>query len=135
MLLEFPRASTFDRYHERRQRLVHDVKELIPHGADALIVIVGNFESHVAFRQESSFYYLTGITEPGMVLTLDMCGRSMLYMPHFGNERAKWSIVAEPIATRDAQTLCVTQVKELGDLCGGYQIQPFFTVEIGRAHV
>jgi Xaa-Pro dipeptidase len=43
------------------------------------------------FRQESNFYYMTGIQEPGFSLTVDITsGQSNFYMPNYDSDYSLW---------------------------------------------
>lgn len=71
-------AST---YRERRQRL----REAVTSGE---ILIVGNLpiarnyaDSHLTFRQDSSFLYYAGVSSPGLALVIEDDGDSTLYGP------------------------------------------------------
>jgi Xaa-Pro aminopeptidase len=71
-------AST---YRNRRQRL----REAVPSGE---ILIVGSLpisrnyaDSHLPFRQDSSFLYFAGVSSPGLALVIDERGDATLYGP------------------------------------------------------
>lgn len=69
-LLPRPAAISFDEYRQRRAALIAQ----LPEGA-ALIVpgaslVTRSHDSEFAFRQQSDFYYLTGIQEPDALLLL-----------------------------------------------------------------
>jgi len=113
-------------YAARRKDLINYIKE---EHADkqGIVALFADFETdRVRFRQESSFYYFTGVTEPGVVLTIDMDGKSTLYIPNCFKERAKWmDNVIEP--TQEwAKKLGFDAIEILGDTCKGYQLHPFF---------
>lgn len=115
----------FSLFISRRNELLKSVKQT--HKSDGLIVLFAGFEDECkAFRQESSFFYLTGIQEPSVVLTIDMSGKSTLYIPNCGDTRSKW--VFSPIAlTQDnAKMLGIDAIETLGSQCAGYQLHPFF---------
>lgn len=113
-------------FKERRATFLKKVREAHPDYSAGLIVLFAGFEHHkYRFRQESSFYYLTGIEEPGTVVTLDFSGRTTLYIPHCGN-REQW--MANTIRTNqdDAQALDVDEIKYLGAACRTYTFSPLF---------
>ncbi len=113
-------------YKERRQQLVHSIKERYP-DKQGIIILFAGFESRgTVFRQESSFYYLTGIREPGVVLVMDLSGQTDLYIPQCDQERAKWMIMHTPLIQSNAGLLGVNRIHYLGQLCNGYQFHPFF---------
>lgn len=91
------------------------------------MLFFAGFESDgKAFKQESSFFYYTGITEPGLVLAVDLQGKSTLYMPNCGESRAAWMHSAVELSQKNAAHIGIDQVKVLGTLCAGYQFHPFF---------
>lgn len=117
---------TFSLYAERRKKLVEKIKEQWP-DKNGILVFFADFETdRVSFRQESSFYYLTGIREPGVVLTIDLDGQSTLYVPQCSVDRSKWLVSAVDLTQKNAELLQVHAVEALGEACPGYQIQPFF---------
>jgi Xaa-Pro aminopeptidase len=110
----------------RRKELVNQIKKVHPN-QDGLIVLFAAFESEGrSFRQESSFYYLTGLTEPGAVLTIDLQGNSTLYMPNCGDVRSKWMFSEVALTPENLKKIGISAVKNLGSKCNGYQFHPFF---------
>jgi len=113
----------------RRKNLVSAIKEQFP-GADGVIVVLAGFELECKeFHQESSFYYLTGIDEPGVVLVIDLQDKSTLYVPNFGDTRLKWIAPSIHLTQENAKHLGMDEVKPLGAVGAGYQIYPFFPQE------
>ena len=113
---------------KRRQELVQLIKNKNPQLSQGLILILAGIEhSRTVFRQESSFYYLTGITEPGAALVLDLDGNATLYVPNFGSNRAQWVSSSLDLTAPDAaKKLGYERIENLGELCVGYQFHPFF---------
>jgi Xaa-Pro aminopeptidase len=90
------------------------------------IVLFGAFEhDRYKFRQESSFYYLTGITEPGAVVVIDLQGKSTLYIPDHGANRAAWVHTPVSLTQENAKKLGFEHIKSLGQMAPGYQFHPF----------
>lgn len=115
----------FSPYISRRKELLKAVKEMPSN--NGLIVLFAGFEDDCkAFRQESSFFYLTGIQEPGIVLTMDMQGKTTLYIPNCGDTRAKWVFSHIALTQNNAKLLGVDVIETLGSQCAGYQLHPFF---------
>ncbi|MBI2774613.1 aminopeptidase P N-terminal domain-containing protein [Candidatus Dependentiae bacterium] len=115
-------------FKSRRAQLMQLIREQYPKSADGLIVLFGAFESHSIFKQERSFYYLTGIEEPACALLIDLkSDKTTLYVPNFGNERAKW--VASTISPAQKDRLGFDEIVYLGAQCKGYQCHPFFSKE------
>ncbi|HSW73608.1 MAG TPA: aminopeptidase P N-terminal domain-containing protein, partial [Candidatus Limnocylindria bacterium] len=118
--------QSFDMYIQRRKELARLVQQNNPGKQGTIFIFAGFEQSSTAFRQESSFYYLTGIKEPGVVLVLGLDGTSQLYIPHCDQERAKWMAAEVPLRQENAQRLGFTKIAYLGDQCFGYQFHPFF---------
>ncbi|MFI5332471.1 MAG: aminopeptidase P N-terminal domain-containing protein [Candidatus Babeliales bacterium] len=114
-------------YSDRRKELIERVKEMPQARNGGVIVLFAGFEqSRLLFRQESSFYYYTGITEPGVVAVLNLDGSSTLWIPNCGNEREKWMTSVLTPSDEHAQKLSFTEIKHLGSQCVGYQFYPMF---------
>lgn len=114
-------------YHKRRQDLVALVKKE-HQSATGPIVLIGRFEQErQRFRQDSSFYYFTGVEEPGAVLVMELDGTSTLYVPAFAGNRAQWleGVIAADAAT--AQKLLFTKIEYLGAPFKGYEATPLFS--------
>ena len=84
-------------YEMRRKRLWQLVNTHAQRSS--IIVIFAALESsRTVFWQDSTFYYLTGIQEPGWVLLIDDQGSSHLYVPQTSVDRSVWLITTEPKA-------------------------------------
>jgi Xaa-Pro aminopeptidase len=116
----------FSRYAQRRQELLQKIKEQHPEKKGIVLLLAGIEHSKAVFRQESSFYYLTGLTEPGNALVMNLDGGTTLYVPNFGAQRAKWVSAAVDLIPDNASLIEVDSIQPLGDLCAGYQFHPFF---------
>lgn len=118
--------NDFSDYIVRRNNLIENIKQLYPDEQDALVLLFGGFEyGPVTFCQENTFYYLTGITEPGLVLAIDMAGWSILYVPTDIKKRALWVAVSSSLTSKDAQRLGFDEIIEVEGSCHG----PFFSAE------
>lgn len=111
----------------RRKELIRQVKKQFPNKLGK-IILFGSFETErTVFRQESSFYYFTGIQEPGVVLVLDIDKEiSKIYVPNCVENRSKWMFSTIPIIQDNAKLFGVDNITVLGDACAGYQFHPFF---------
>lgn len=110
---------------KRRARLLEIVKEAHP-GKDGAIVLFAGFEfERYKFRQESSFYYLTGLNEPAVVLVMHTDGKQVLYVPNFGKERHKWVKVAISNDS-NASEFGLSEIVFLNEGMRGYSYSPFF---------
>lgn len=110
----------------RRKELLSAIKQQYPAGK-GIVVLFADFETErLVFRQESSFYYLTGIKEPGVVLVMELDGATDLYIPNCDTERAKWMSNALPLTQENAAKMGLNTITYLGSVCPGYQFHPFF---------
>jgi Xaa-Pro aminopeptidase len=124
----FQPPTRFSLFKGRRQRLIADIKQKY-NIAKGVVIIAAGFETERSlFRQDSSFYYLTGITEPAGVLCLYLDGRDVLYIPRFSASREQWVNVVVGGPT-DAARLEMAEIKFLGKDNPGYSFKPVFTVE------
>lgn len=114
-------------FKQRRTEFIRKIKE--KYADVGTVLLFANFEQEtVIFKQDSSFYYLTGIEEPAAALSLDLdTERATVWVPNFGKERLKW--VSDAIEPNDAykERLHVDAIVVLGEPCHGYQCHPFFT--------
>lgn len=94
---------------------------------NACIVLFADFEhERIRFRQESSFYYLTGISEPGVAMTIGLDGESILWVPNCTPARSQWVDVPVAFEQKNAAHFGVDSIRFLGSDCTGYQFHPFF---------
>lgn len=123
-----PRTDESSIHASRRKDLVEAIKNEFPQHATGLIVLFAAFEQgSERFRQDKTFYYYTGLNEPGAALVIDLTGKSTLYLPNYFEKRAQWMVLSEALIKRDAKALRVDAVEFLGDECAGYEINPYFS--------
>ncbi|QQR49008.1 aminopeptidase P family protein [bacterium] len=116
----------YARFKNRRKKLREFIKKQYPELDKGVFVLGAGFEQERhRFRQESSFFYLTGLHEPAAVLCMYLDGREVLYLPNFGNERAKWVEVHIDILT-DPALVGVDAICHLSEPVRGYSYSPFF---------
>lgn len=77
-------------YQARRALLLEKIRQ--KKGlTNFVLILMADFEDHrYDFRQESSFYYLSGIEEPGSVLVIRSDGYTSLFVPQYRSARAQW---------------------------------------------
>lgn len=109
-------------YEQRRKALVESVKAQYPQEKDGAIVLLAAFEDGKhAFRQDSSFYYYTGITEPGAIVVIEFSGASQLFIPAYATPRADW-LIEEVVATDQcARRLSLSGIRYMGKPQSGYE--------------
>jgi Xaa-Pro aminopeptidase len=113
----------FKLFKERRYKLVENIKKVYPN-KKGIVVLFADFEQErYRFRQESSFYYLTGLEEPAVALVIDLDTKSVLYMPNYGEQRVKWaSSVIDPTSNQFLKSCGLESIELLGEQCKGYTI-------------
>ncbi|MEX0940009.1 MAG: aminopeptidase P N-terminal domain-containing protein [Candidatus Babeliales bacterium] len=114
-------------YIDRRIALKEKILAQYPEAQNGIILLFANFEQEQnIFKQDSSFYYLTGINEPATALLLDLADdTAIFYMPNFGDQRKKWVKIA--INNDEKNLYGFTDIAYLGEPCTGYQCHPFFS--------
>src|SRR5438552_60145 len=112
----------FAEYVIRRRTLVEAIKKEYSATSGTILLFAGFETDRHRFRQESSFFYLTGLHEPSTVLMMQVNGAATLYVPHCGSTRAKW--IASPIelTQENSATLGMDHILPLGKECNGYQL-------------
>lgn len=122
-----PRIDDSVLYTSRRKELVENIKNDFPHAKGMIILFAAFEQGSEKFKQDKTFYYYTGLNEPGAVLLVDLNGKSTLYLPHYFEKRAQWMMIPEAFMKRDAKALRVDSVELLGDECAGYELNPYFS--------
>ena len=71
--------KTYAPFIQRRTKLYESLKK--KDARKPLLFLFAGFESErTAFRQDSSFYYLTGLEEPATVLLMNEAGTTLLFL-------------------------------------------------------
>jgi len=116
--------NDFSCYVTRRNNLIKKIKQAYPDVQNGVIILFAGFEhGPIAFCQEHNFYYLTGIKEPGIVLALDLAGRSTLYVPDDIKKRALWVTDSVALTPENVRRFGFDEIIELEGSCQG----PFFS--------
>lgn len=125
--MSIPLSSPYsgDLYRVRREKLKKIVDSQYP-DRDVIILLFANLDfGHESFRQESSFFYTTGLQEPGLALIIDQKGETFLYKPVYGSSRTVWTgdhdAVSEDVIRESGVQIC-----SLGDPMPGYQTSVLF---------
>lgn len=118
--------NQFDIFKIRRQTLINSVKKSFPQ-KKGVILLFAAYEQEVKFKQESSFYYLTGLTDPAAVVAIDLDGKTTMYMPSYGEDRDKW-MGSDSInySSQLLNLIGIDNIKTLGQPCSGYQLTCLF---------
>jgi Xaa-Pro aminopeptidase len=127
MLFGMSRARTSNMHQLRRRDLLAAIKERYAHIKNGALILFAGFENEkTAFLQESSFYYYTGLEEPGVVLVMDFSGKTTLYIPNCGPKRSQWMFTPVELNEKNAKELGFDKISPLGQELSGYQFHPFF---------
>lgn len=126
MLFDMPVKGEALPYVSRRKNLLNTIKREHKVQKGALLLFADFEDEESVFKQESSFFYLTGIKEPGIAMLTDLEEKSTLFIPNYKDDRAKWMDIETPIKEENKDQLCVDEIRFLGDQCPGYSFYPFF---------
>lgn len=126
--MAFVPIKDYSLFKSRREQVLDFLKREYADTSSGMIILFADAESdRSVFRQESSFYYLTGITEPGAVYCLCLDGKDVLYLPNYGSKRETWVKSEININNKNiAQDLKFNQVKLLGNSCESFSLPKFF---------
>lgn len=112
-------------FKNRRIKLIQKIKQANPNKS-GIVLLFGALENNKnEFRQESSFYYLTGIEDPGAALIINLDGKETLYVPQYAENRAK--SVSGDISKTDPKKFNLDEIQMLGDACTGYEFSCLFS--------
>ncbi|QQR53416.1 aminopeptidase P N-terminal domain-containing protein [bacterium] len=114
----------FSLYSERRTELCQEIRKKYKKD-NGIILLCANVESdRIPFRQDSSFYYLTGLTEPGLFLTIDLeSQKTRLFIPKYTIDRKQWMATGIFDFVCDEPSVAeIDELVELGDPIAGYTL-------------
>ena len=121
--------SSYARYIERRTLLLKLIKETYPDKKGAVVLFAGFEGERYAFRQDSTFYYLTGLEEPACVLLIESEDSSLLYVPQYGSSRSQWLSTIVEDDKEQAAKWGINDIRHLGHPCKGYSASPACTTQ------
>lgn len=108
-------------YKNRRLELIKKIKEKFNANEGLVLLFAGFEEERLKFIQDSSFFYYTGLNEPGIVLAFDLNNEAIIFVPKFKGNRENW------VKTEETYENYGIQKREyLGDVVEGYSINPYF---------
>jgi Xaa-Pro aminopeptidase len=122
-----PRMDESSLYASRRKELIENIKNDFPHAQGVVILFAAFEQGSEKFKQDKTFYYYTGLNEPGTVLVIDFHAQATLYIPNYLEKRSQWIDLPEALIKRDPKGLRVDAVEFLGNECPGYELNPYFS--------
>jgi len=128
------RFDLFKECKNRRTALVKEILQQNPGVQKGVVILFANFETEARnlFKQESNFFYLTGIIEPAAVFCTYFDHSSMqeiLYMPNYAEERQKWvNMLVGPGC--DPASFEIDLIKNLGREISIHICKPIFTPDL-----
>lgn len=119
----------FSTYIQRRTALVSAVKVAHPQFTGPIVIAAACEDDRYRFLQESTFYYFTGLNEPGAVLVLELDGSATLFIPSFTTDRSRWVASECMVKPELANTYGFKAILPAGKPRPGYFVSPVFSVE------
>jgi len=84
-------AYNFSIFLNRSKKLVDSIKDKYKID-DGYILFLSNFEDDSRFKQDSSFYYFTGLSYSNLILLIDISNYSrILFIPDYNKVRSLWT--------------------------------------------
>jgi len=109
-------------YAQRRKRLSTLIKAQYPEYTGIIVLFAAYEQARTRFWQDGTFWYFTGIDEPGAICTIDPDGEAILYVPDYVGDRNVW---VDSSVTRDAHAAALygfDAIKPLGEPIAGYGV-------------
>lgn len=119
---------TIQEFIQRKANLLKKLDQSDSSNKSIILLFAGFEQSGLKFKQESSFYYFTGINEPGCVWMSDFDGKTTLFTPNCP-ARAHWISGSIDPENFKAQDFAFDEVKHLGEPTKNYEFYPFFTAD------
>lgn len=114
-------------YKTIRNECISRIKKQYGHAIKAVLFLSNNEDEHAPFRQNSNFYYLTGINDPGMALLIDIeKGISKLYYSRYKIVRDIWVVTNTNYQDIDPSKFGFELISPLGEPISGYQSSILF---------
>lgn len=114
-------------YKARQHELICQIASTAQLEKPGVVLLIGAFEQErYKFSQDSTFYYYTGIEEPGVLCLIEDTCRLTLYIPQYKEKREKWVSRALEIDNCSIN-YAVDYIEYLGEPCHGYQVTPLFS--------
>jgi Xaa-Pro aminopeptidase len=123
-----PHAEKNSPFVLRRKDLLEAIKTDFSSQDNSIVVMFAGFETEAErFKQDKTFFYYTGLNEPGAALVIAADGKSTLYVPDYFEKRSQWMTVDKALMQKNAKALSVDAVEFLGETCAGYSLDSRFS--------
>lgn len=117
--------NNFERYSARRFDLIKRIKDTYP-DKKGIVLLFASFETgQHQFQQNSTFYYYTGLGEPGLVLSIDLQGKTTLWTPTYKGNRKDWLHNDLDLIPSNASLINVDSIEVLGEPIAGFEIRSY----------
>ncbi len=109
-------------FKDRRSKLLKELRSNYSHIKKGAIILFSEFENErLDFKQESSFYYFTGINEPAVVFVILWDEKEILFVPNYSIKRDQW--------VKSDIKLNLYNREFLGEIIPGYFMKRYFLKE------
>lgn len=110
-------------YVVRRNALLKLIQKTYPDKNGALLLCSAFEKEREQFYQDSSFLYVTGIMEPGVVFLQTIGQEATLYEPNYQVDRSAW--LPATYDKKYLQELDISKIESMGEEAPGYALDPF----------
>jgi len=127
--------SEVTQFQERRNQLIARVKQYHDMSRGAIVIPAGmeRPSSSVTFRQDPTFYYLTGVHEPACVCLIWLSGATELYVPVYPEFRQRW-VQSDITEASDPHAYGCDVIAPAGKKQAGISVSPVYDASV-YAHV
>lgn len=115
---------SFSPFVQRRSLLSESIKKAHPTKKGPLLLLADFEQERYVFRQDSSFYYITGLEEPAVALLMQPSGATTLYVPQYSTPRYQWALSIVNASREMLNQHWIDELKYLGNPCKGYSLAP-----------
>lgn len=111
--------SGLELYKNRRKQLVEQAK-------GAVLLVAAFEDARVKFHQDSTFFYYTGIVEPGCFCLIETNGITTLFVPKYKTDRSQWVPGSLMVTQETAEQYGFDHIEFLGEANKGYVMNSYF---------
>jgi len=108
-------------FAQRRKNLMNQIQSQGRANSGALLLLASLENNQTRFRQDSSFYYLTGITDPAIAFLMEGDGTTTLFIPNYAQNRSAWHSDGMSSQIQEYQSILgIDHIVELGSVVQGF---------------